>query len=102
MEHQREPAMGQARQPVTVTVNQLSNCAKKFRRENFVTNLKGEVFPAKLFPGVVSPPLYMTGIQRGETSIFRCNSCLINAPSPGCCIQSPLLKRRYPDRLSSL
>ena len=45
LEHQREPELGQARQPVPVTVNHLSNCAKKFRGENFVTNLKGEVVP---------------------------------------------------------
>ena len=50
--------LGQARQPVTVTVNQLSNCAKKFRGENFVTNQKGEVFPAKFSLTKFSTPLY--------------------------------------------
>ena len=36
--------MGQARQLVTVTVavNNLSGCAKKFHEENFVSTLKGE------------------------------------------------------------
>ena len=31
------------------------NCAKQFRREDFVTNLKGEMFPAKLSPDAPPP-----------------------------------------------
>ena len=38
------------RQPVTVTVNQLSNCTKKIRGGHFVTNLKGEVSPDEVVP----------------------------------------------------
>ena len=60
--------MGQARQPVTV--NQLSNFAKKkIRGENFVTTLKDEVFPAKWSPGEAPPPLYaLDGRRVGQDS----------------------------------
>ena len=40
--------------PSLSTICQIAQ--KKFRRENFVTNLKGEVFRAKLSPGEVPPP----------------------------------------------
>ena len=48
--------MGQARQLVTVSVNHLSNCAKKCCGEIFVTSPNGEVFLVKLSPGK-GPPL---------------------------------------------
>ena len=70
LEHQREPELGQARQPVTVTVNQLSNCAKKFHGENFVTNLKGKAFPAKLSPGEAPPPPPVHPVQGAGGSIW--------------------------------
>ena len=60
------------RQPVTVTVNQLSNCAKKnLRGKNFITNLKGEVSPAKLSPGEIPPPLYCTCAQAAVSTKCR-------------------------------
>ena len=56
LEHQREPEMGRARQPVTVTVNHLSNCAKQIPRGKFHHQSERGSFPREVVPWRNPPP----------------------------------------------
>ena len=54
---------------------------KKFRGENFVTTLKGEIFPAKLSSGEIPPPLSAVCLRLGPFVYALQSMCVLAARS---------------------